>query len=117
MNAHAWNDQSELVPVTPFDFTAVDDAAEPELNDPNAARKEALLDLLQFLALPRSSKRVGARVLMLAHILGVGGCLTQRELARALGVGESRVSQALKSLRRELLNAGAGFDNPPVGKK
>ena len=58
--------------------------------------------VVELLASGASVEHAGKRTLLLAHLLGVGGPRTQRELAHLLGVTPSRVSSAIKFLHQNL---------------
>jgi hypothetical protein len=92
-------DDGRVVPAIEFVYPE----ASGELSEDDAVRlrRESIIRLLGFLCHRGTPRKIGVRVLLLAHLLGTGDCRTQRELAARLRISPGRVSQALKALRRE----------------
>lgn len=73
--------------------------------DLRAERAALLRGLLMWLVVDaKNAKSVGQRAILLAHI--VNPTMSQRQLAKALGLSAGRVSQILATLRKKL-NGGA----------
>lgn len=105
----AFDDAGEPVQAVAFQYPQ-DEPQELSASE----RQEILCRLLQFLTGGRAkAKQIGQRVLLLSHLVSQSGCRTQRELARRLGVKESRASQSLKVARREFAMLARGLSSPP----
>ena len=89
----------QRVPITwPEDPDAPEALDHPDLRAERAALLRGLL--MWIVADARNAKSVGQRAILLAHI--VNPTLTQRKLAKALGLSAGRVSQILSALRAKL---------------
>lgn len=93
----------QRVPITwPEDLDELEGPDHPDLR---AERAALLRGLLMWLVVDaRNAKSVGQRALLLSHILNP--TMSQRQLAKALGLSAGRVSQILSALRSKL-NIGA----------
>jgi hypothetical protein len=97
----AFDDDGKPVGVVSFDYDKIDDP--DEAGDVAAIRREVIVRTLQFLTGQRATaKRAGQRAILLAHLVRVGDCKTQRELARRLGLSPAAISKKVNALRKDL---------------
>lgn len=87
------------VPITwPEDLDELEGPDHPDLRAERAALLRGLL--MWIVADARNAKSVGQRAILLAHI--VNPTMSQRQLAKALGLSAGRISQILSTLRAKL---------------
>jgi biotin operon repressor len=92
-----FNDAGEVIAVADFEY--------PDQHDPDEVRRaqrETVIRLLQLLTYKAKSQQIGQRALLLAYILQAIDCGSQKAMAKKLGVKQSRVSRAVKSLRAQI---------------
>ncbi len=92
----------------PIAWPSDHEAGEVPEADAARLRQETLCRFLAFITAKKDARQVGRRVLLLAFLLRVGDCRTQRALARRLKVTEGAISQKLKSLKREFARLSRG---------
>ena len=102
---HGWEGNGALVPTVDFDFDALDaKEAEPlDAQDEARLRQQTIARTLQWISSGRQGAlQIGRRAILAAYLVNPIG--SQRSLARRLGITGARVSQALRTLRRQGLN-------------
>lgn len=94
----------QVVPVTSFKYPQESEGPQEAIreDEEKAIRLETISNTIRFLSQNATGRQVGRRVMLIAYLLGQGGCKTQRDLAHRLGVSEGRVSKAVKSARQFL---------------
>jgi DNA-directed RNA polymerase specialized sigma24 family protein len=93
----AFDDNQNPVLATPFTYPQ--DTPDTSEADLRLVRQETIYRMLEFLTYKATGKKVARRALFLAALCNLPKRTSQRQLAKAMGLTEGRVSQALASAR------------------
>jgi DNA-directed RNA polymerase specialized sigma24 family protein len=107
--ATAFDDHGKPVQAVGFVYPA----DEPEPEPPDAVdgaaaartafdRRRAAAAIIEILIAGTTMKQAGQRAFVLAYVLKLCPCRTQKELAKRLGVTPGRVSQILNAVKRAI---------------
>ncbi len=101
----AFDDDGNATLAEDFPYDVLDAASstsEPTAEDERRIRHETIIRLIQRLTTGATARMVAQRVLIIAHLLHIGNCRTQKQLARRLGITQGQVSKGIKRIRASL---------------